>query len=94
MSRFFLPIRFSISRRLRHREVPLSPASCPPVVAWRLSRCRGTRLLPEPLLHIKAESSSFPTRVAAKFKIGNSKELPEIPNHLSEEGRSFVKQCL
>lgn len=28
------------------------------------------------------------------FKIGNSKELPEIPNHLSEDGRSFVKQCL
>lgn len=28
------------------------------------------------------------------FKIGNSKELPEIPNHLSEEGRSFVRQCL
>ncbi|XP_057800068.1 mitogen-activated protein kinase kinase kinase YODA-like [Salvia miltiorrhiza] len=32
--------------------------------------------------------------VAAMFKIGNSKELPEIPNHLSEEGRSFVRQCL
>ncbi|XP_047971606.1 mitogen-activated protein kinase kinase kinase YODA isoform X2 [Salvia hispanica] len=32
--------------------------------------------------------------VAAMFKIGNSKELPEIPNHLSEDGRSFVKQCL
>lgn len=28
------------------------------------------------------------------FKIGNSKELPEIPNHLSEEGKDFVRQCL
>lgn len=33
-------------------------------------------------------------KVAAMFKIGNSKELPEIPNHLSEEGKDFVRQCL
>uniref|UniRef100_A0A7N0SVN8 mitogen-activated protein kinase kinase kinase n=1 Tax=Kalanchoe fedtschenkoi TaxID=63787 RepID=A0A7N0SVN8_KALFE len=32
--------------------------------------------------------------VAAMFKIGNSKELPAIPNHLSEDGKDFVKQCL
>ncbi|KAH6783300.1 Protein kinase superfamily protein [Perilla frutescens var. hirtella] len=32
--------------------------------------------------------------VAAMFKIGNSKELPEIPNHLSEDGKDFVRQCL
>uniref|UniRef100_A0A0C9RJH7 mitogen-activated protein kinase kinase kinase n=1 Tax=Wollemia nobilis TaxID=56998 RepID=A0A0C9RJH7_9CONI len=32
--------------------------------------------------------------VAAMFKIGNSKELPSIPDHLSEEGKSFVKLCL
>lgn len=28
------------------------------------------------------------------FKIGNSKELPAIPDHLSEEGKDFVKLCL
>lgn len=28
------------------------------------------------------------------FKIGNSKELPAIPDHLSEEGKDFVMQCL
>lgn len=28
------------------------------------------------------------------FKIGNSKELPAIPDHLSEEGKDFVRQCL
>ena len=28
------------------------------------------------------------------FKIGNSKELPVIPDHLSEEGKDFVRQCL
>lgn len=28
------------------------------------------------------------------FKIGNSKELPEIPDHLSDEGRDFVRQCM
>ncbi|KHN41598.1 Mitogen-activated protein kinase kinase kinase 2 [Glycine soja] len=32
--------------------------------------------------------------VAAMFKIGNSKELPTIPDHLSCEGKDFVRKCL
>ncbi|KAK9059645.1 hypothetical protein SSX86_020349 [Deinandra increscens subsp. villosa] len=32
--------------------------------------------------------------VAALFKIGNSKELPVIPDNLSDEGKDFVRQCL
>lgn len=28
------------------------------------------------------------------FKIGNSKELPTIPEHLSNEGKDFVRKCL
>ncbi|KAJ0048342.1 hypothetical protein Pint_15145 [Pistacia integerrima] len=32
--------------------------------------------------------------VAAMFKIGNSKELPAIPDHLSDEGKEFVRLCL
>ncbi|PIA49333.1 hypothetical protein AQUCO_01300281v1 [Aquilegia coerulea] len=32
--------------------------------------------------------------VAAMFKIGNSKELPAIPDHLSDDGKDFVRQCL
>ena len=28
------------------------------------------------------------------FKIGNSKELPTIPDHLSNDGKDFVKRCL
>ncbi|KAE8717217.1 Mitogen-activated protein kinase kinase kinase YODA [Hibiscus syriacus] len=32
--------------------------------------------------------------VAAMFKIGNSKELPTIPDSLSNEGKDFVRQCL
>lgn len=28
------------------------------------------------------------------FKIGNSKELPVIPDHLSDDGKNFVRQCL
>ncbi|CAE5962275.1 unnamed protein product [Arabidopsis arenosa] len=32
--------------------------------------------------------------VPAMFKIGNSKELPDIPDHLSEEGKDFVRKCL
>lgn len=33
-------------------------------------------------------------QVPAMFKIGNSKDLPDIPNHLSEEGKDFVRKCL
>ncbi|KAA8539936.1 hypothetical protein F0562_026628 [Nyssa sinensis] len=32
--------------------------------------------------------------VAAMFKIGNSKELPAIPDYLSDDGKNFVRQCL
>ncbi|XP_057952172.1 mitogen-activated protein kinase kinase kinase YODA-like [Malania oleifera] len=32
--------------------------------------------------------------VAAMFKIGNSKELPAIPDHISDDGKDFVRQCL
>ncbi|XP_074330919.1 mitogen-activated protein kinase kinase kinase YODA-like [Apium graveolens] len=32
--------------------------------------------------------------VAAMFKIGNSKELPAIPEHLSDVGKDFVRLCL
>ncbi|PWA89204.1 mitogen-activated protein kinase kinase kinase 3 [Artemisia annua] len=32
--------------------------------------------------------------VAAIFKIGNSKDMPEIPEHLSNDAKSFIKLCL
>ncbi|CAN1180658.1 Mitogen-activated protein kinase kinase kinase YODA [Linum perenne] len=32
--------------------------------------------------------------VAAMFKIGNSKDLPPIPDQLSDDGKDFVRQCL
>ncbi|WVZ52941.1 hypothetical protein U9M48_003940 [Paspalum notatum var. saurae] len=32
--------------------------------------------------------------VAAIFKIGNSKDIPDIPDHLSPEAKSFLKLCL
>ncbi|XP_044470196.1 mitogen-activated protein kinase kinase kinase 3 isoform X2 [Mangifera indica] len=32
--------------------------------------------------------------VAAIFKIGNSKDIPEIPDHLSSDAKSFIRQCL
>ncbi|XP_021754180.1 mitogen-activated protein kinase kinase kinase YODA-like [Chenopodium quinoa] len=32
--------------------------------------------------------------VAALFKIGNSKELPTVPDHLSMEGKDFIRRCL
>nr|XP_043640067.1 mitogen-activated protein kinase kinase kinase YODA-like [Erigeron canadensis] len=32
--------------------------------------------------------------VAALFKVGNSKELPVLPDHLSDDGKDFILQCL
>ena len=32
--------------------------------------------------------------MAAIFKIGNSKDIPDIPDHLSSEAKSFLKLCL
>lgn len=32
--------------------------------------------------------------MAAIFKIGNSKEIPEIPDHLSYDAKCFIKLCL
>ncbi|WOL00076.1 mitogen-activated protein kinase kinase kinase YODA-like isoform X1 [Canna indica] len=32
--------------------------------------------------------------IAAMFKIGNSRELPPIPDHLSDDGKDFVRKCL
>lgn len=32
--------------------------------------------------------------VAAIFKIGNSKDMPEIPEHLSNDAKNFIKSCL
>ncbi|KAK8577891.1 hypothetical protein V6N13_076568 [Hibiscus sabdariffa] len=32
--------------------------------------------------------------VAAIFKIGNSKDMPEIPDHLSNEAKSFIRLCM
>jgi mitogen-activated protein kinase kinase kinase 3 len=34
------------------------------------------------------------SQVAAIFKIGNSKDIPDIPDHLSPEAKSFLKLCL
>ncbi|CAN6812621.1 unnamed protein product, partial [Brassica oleracea] len=33
-------------------------------------------------------------QVAAIFKIGNSKEMPEIPDHLSNDAKNFIRLCL
>ncbi|KAJ8769210.1 hypothetical protein K2173_000985 [Erythroxylum novogranatense] len=32
--------------------------------------------------------------VAAIFKIGNSKDMPDIPEHLSNNAKNFIRQCL
>lgn len=36
----------------------------------------------------------FCLQIAAMFKIGNSKELPSIPDHLSDDAKDFIRHCL
>ncbi|KAL6652238.1 hypothetical protein ACP70R_011163 [Stipagrostis hirtigluma subsp. patula] len=38
--------------------------------------------------------SQYEGDIAAVFKIGNSKELPPIPDHLSENCKDFIRKCL
>jgi mitogen-activated protein kinase kinase kinase 3 len=38
--------------------------------------------------------SNLILQVAAIFKIANSKDIPEIPDSFSEEGKSFLQLCL
>jgi len=33
-------------------------------------------------------------QVAAIFKIGNSRDMPEIPDHLSSDAKNFIQLCL
>lgn len=46
------------------------------------------------VLFSQVDATPFLLQIAAMFKIGNSKELPPIPDHLSEEGKDFVRLCL
>ncbi|KAJ9536908.1 hypothetical protein OSB04_029641 [Centaurea solstitialis] len=46
------------------------------------------------MLSFKGSPYWMAPEVAAIFKIGNSKDMPEIPNHLSNDAKSFIKQCL
>ena len=43
---------------------------------------------------LSAKLSLSMSQVAAIFKIGNSKDIPDIPDHLSSEAKSFLKLCL
>lgn len=59
------------------------------VFIWNLSVCLfSCRLFTKP------KSFDLDLQVAAIFKIGNSKDIPEIPEHLSDDAKSFIKQCL
>lgn len=53
------------------------------------------------IVHLESLFVNSPTlifflnkQVQAIFKIGNSKDIPEIPNHLSDEGKNFLMLCL
>ncbi|KAL2550440.1 Mitogen-activated protein kinase kinase kinase YODA [Forsythia ovata] len=55
---------------------------------------KGANILVDPNGRVKLADFGMAKHVAALFKIGNSKELPTIPDHLSDEGKDFVRQCL
>lgn len=42
----------------------------------------------------KIDSLSWIQQVAAIFKIGNSKDMPDIPDYLSHDAKNFVRLCL
>lgn len=51
------------------------------------------------MIHMKSKNDKLQfqfwiQQVAAIFKIGNSKDMPEIPEHLSNDAKSFIKLCL
>ncbi|XVF14882.1 hypothetical protein REPUB_Repub09cG0099100 [Reevesia pubescens] len=46
------------------------------------------------MLSFKGSPYWMAPEVAAIFKIGNSKDTPEIPDHLSNEAKSFIRLCL
>lgn len=56
---------------------------------WNLSVCLfSCKVFTNP------KSFDLDLQVAAIFKIGNSKDIPEIPEHLSDDAKSFIKLCL
>ncbi|KAL5994388.1 hypothetical protein ACLOJK_024438 [Asimina triloba] len=58
------------------------------------SQYEGRRMSLSCVLVKAAAGPDADLEVAAMFKIGNSKELPTIPEHLSEDGKDFVRLCL
>ncbi|KAI3768100.1 hypothetical protein L2E82_18532 [Cichorium intybus] len=46
------------------------------------------------MLSFKGSPYWMAPEVAAIFKIGNSKNMSEIPDHLSSDAKSFIRQCL
>lgn len=66
---------------------------CLHVILWNME------ILPLLVGHEKLSNHQiFPRfshlQIAAMFKIGNSKELPPIPDHLSEQCKDFIRKCL
>ncbi|KAG4952488.1 hypothetical protein JHK82_045373 [Glycine max] len=55
---------------------------------------KGANILVDTNGRVKLADFGMAKHVAAMFKIGNSKELPTIPDHLSSEGKDFVRKCL
>ncbi|XP_058097349.1 mitogen-activated protein kinase kinase kinase 3-like isoform X2 [Magnolia sinica] len=46
------------------------------------------------MLSFKGSPYWMAPEVAAIFKIANSKDIPDIPDHISDDGKSFLRLCL
>ncbi|KAG5144534.1 hypothetical protein JHK84_030077 [Glycine max] len=55
---------------------------------------KAANILVDPNGRVKLADFGMAKHVAAMFKIGNSKDLPAMPDHLSEDGKDFIRQCL
>ncbi|PQQ20635.1 mitogen-activated protein kinase kinase kinase YODA-like [Prunus yedoensis var. nudiflora] len=88
---------FGMAKHITGQSCPLSFKGSPYWMApeW-LQPCCGHM---ESWVHVLEMATTKPPwsqyeGVAAMFKIGNSRELPVIPDHLLDDGKDFIRQCL
>ncbi|KAL5567963.1 hypothetical protein UlMin_024538 [Ulmus minor] len=94
---------FGMAKHMTGQSCPLSFKGSPYWMAPEVIKNPGSASLPLDIWSLGCTVLEMATTkppwsqyegVAAMFKIGNSKELPIIPDHLSQDGKDFVRECL